>query len=324
MGERALPGDLGVALVADHDRQPGDQERGLLGAGVDLLEVDLGIGGEDLPVGPEPHARAGLGPRARSGLTQARLLRELRVGPLAVEQSGNAAAEGDQVDPGVAVDLDVQSRAQRVDHAGAHAVQAARGRVRATAELAAGVQLGHDDLDAGQAGPRLHVHRDATPVVVHLDGPIGPQDHVDPGAPPAQGLVDRVVQDLPQAVHQATGIRRPDVHAGALAHGLEALEDRQVLRGVPGGGLLGAPRAAGRLQGFCGHRARVPGGSDSRWSPSHLHIPWRVIGRMQVARLANVPADVSRRCHTGDHGSPRRGHGWHSRDGGGAQRRRSM
>ncbi len=65
-----------------------------------------------------------------------------------------------------------QPRAQRVDHAGAHAVQPAGGRVGAAAELAARVQLGHHDLDAGQPGPRLHVHRDAAAVVVDLDRPV--------------------------------------------------------------------------------------------------------------------------------------------------------
>ena len=47
-----------------------------------------------------------------------------------------------------------------------------------------------------------------------------------------QGLVDRVVDDLPEAVHEAALVGRADVHAGALAHGLEALEDLEVARGV--------------------------------------------------------------------------------------------
>ena len=222
---------------------------------------------------------------------------------------------------GIAVDLDIEARAQRVDDAGTHAVQSAGRRVRAAAELATGVQLGHDDLDAGETGPRLDVHWDPPAVVVDLDRAVCPQDHVDPGAPPTEGLVDRVVQDLPQAVHEAPRVRRPDVHAGALAHCLKALEDRQVLRGVPGCGLLGAPRSASRLQGFGSHRPRVPGPTDSGGSPSRHNIPWRQRWWMQVARRANAPANVTRGCHTGVHRNSRRGHGWHSRGGGGAERR---
>ena len=127
------------------------------------------------------------------------------------------------------------------------------------------------------------------------------KDHVDPSAPTTEGLVDRVVQDLPQAVHQPAGVRRPDVHPGALAHRFEALEHGQVLRRVPGCGLLGAPAAPRRLQGFCSHLARVPGPTDSGGPPSDDDIPWRMRRRMQVARLANVPADVCRGCHTGEH-----------------------
>jgi hypothetical protein len=41
-------------------------------------------------------------------------------------------------------------------------------------------------------------------------------------------LVDRVVDDLVDEVVQAARPRRADVHAGTLADGFEALEDRDV------------------------------------------------------------------------------------------------
>jgi len=65
------------------------------------------------------------------------------------------------------------------------------------------VQLGHHHLDAREPGTWLHIDGDAAAVVMHLDRAVGAQDHRDLGAPPAEGLVDRVVQDLPQAVHEA-------------------------------------------------------------------------------------------------------------------------
>ncbi|GGF32570.1 hypothetical protein GCM10011519_02470 [Marmoricola endophyticus] len=49
----------------------------------------------------------------------------------------------------------------------------------------------------------------------------------------AERLVDAVVDDLPQAVGQTAGVGRADVHARALADGLEPLEYEEVL-GVVG------------------------------------------------------------------------------------------
>ena len=48
-------------------------------------------------------------------------------------------------------------------------MQAAGGLVAGAAELAAGVQPGEHQLDAGQAGLGVHVGRDAAAVVVDLD-----------------------------------------------------------------------------------------------------------------------------------------------------------
>ena len=130
----------------------------------------------------------------------------------------------------------------------ADAVQAAGGDVRAAAELAAGVQLGEDHLDAGEPGLGLLVDRDAAAVVVDLGRAVGVQGDLDPVRGAGQRLVDAVVDDLPQAVHQPAGVGRADVHAGALAHRLEALEDEEVCgvvrvvdRGAACMGKSGAP-----------------------------------------------------------------------------------
>src|SRR5690606_32335368 len=127
---------------------------------------------------------------------------------------------------------------ERVDDARADAVQAAGGGVGATAELPACVELGVDDLDAGEAGAGLDVHRNTAASVAHLDGVVGVEDHRDRLAVSAERLVDGVVEDLPEAVHEAPGVGGADVHAGTLAHGLEALEDLEVA-GVVGGLLRG-------------------------------------------------------------------------------------
>ncbi|MDQ1177889.1 hypothetical protein QE416_002625 [Microbacterium sp. SORGH_AS 421] len=113
-------------------------------------------------------------------------------------------------------------------------MQTAGGSVRAAAELAARVKLGEDHLDTGQAGAGLDVDRDAAGAVAHLDAAVGVQHDVDARAVSAEGFVDGVVDDLPQAVHETAGVGGPDVHARALAHGFEALEDLQMMGGVLG------------------------------------------------------------------------------------------
>ena len=115
--------------------------------------------------------------RRELGVVDERRERRLGVRPARAvgERTRLAAVEGHPVGLAAPVDLDVQAGGQRVDHARAHAVQAAGRGVGAATELAAGVQLGEDDLDAGQAGLGLDVHRDAAPVVAHLDRAVGVQ-----------------------------------------------------------------------------------------------------------------------------------------------------
>ncbi len=225
---------LDTPLVADDDRQARHEERRLPGARVEVLQGELGVLEEDLAVRPvaDAGARTGLGDLLALEQPARGVEGGVRTG--LGEDAGHAPAEADRVGPAAAVHLDVQPRRERVDDGGADAVQTAGGGVRAAAELAAGVQLGHHDLDAGQARLRLDVHGDAAAVVPHLHRPVVVEDHLDAVAVPAQGLVDGVVDDLPEAVHQAAAVRRADVHARPLADRFQALEDEQVPRGVVG------------------------------------------------------------------------------------------
>ena len=103
-------------------------------------------------------------------------------------------------------------------------MQTAGHRVGVGVELAAGVQLGHDDLDGGDTGG-VHPDRDATAVVDDLDATVGEQGDLDLGGVAGHGLVDGVVDDLPDQVVQAALTGGTDVHARALANRLESLED---------------------------------------------------------------------------------------------------
>ena len=105
----------------------------------------------------------------------------------------------------------------------------------ALAELAAGVQHGEDDFDRRFA-LLLHVRDgDAATVVGDGDGVVGVDRDGHLAAEAGQGLVDGVVHDLVDEVVQTHDTGRADVHPGALADGLQALEDGDVLRVVAGG-----------------------------------------------------------------------------------------
>src|SRR5688572_28954974 len=220
LGEGDLPGHAGLglaltrALVAQDDGQALVEERHLLQPAADRVErVVRRL--EDVVVGPEGDLGAALLGGAdllqRPGLGQFVLLRPLGA---------------------VAPDTDVEPLRQRVDDGDTDAVQTTGDRVALAVELAAGVQDRHDDLDGRTLLDRVHVDRDATAVVLDPDAAIGEQGDVDLVRVPGQRLVDGVVDDLPDHVVQAALTGGADVHTGALANRIEALENGDGATGV--------------------------------------------------------------------------------------------
>ena len=124
-------------------------------------------------------------------------------------------------------------------------MEAAGDLVAAVAELAAGVQDREDDLDGGAVLGGVLVDGDAAAVVAHGAGAVGVERDVDVGAEAGHRLVDGVVDDLVDAVVVAALEGVADVHRGALADGLHALEDLDLagavvlVLGDVGGGLEG-------------------------------------------------------------------------------------
>ena len=105
-------------------------------------------------------------------------------------------------------------------------MQAAGDLVGILVELPAGVQLGHDDLGRRDAFALVDVGRDAAAVVATVTEPSGLSVDRDRGRMAGQRLVDRVVDDLVDHVVQAGAVVGvADIHAGPLAHRVEALQD---------------------------------------------------------------------------------------------------
>ena len=94
------------------------------------------------------------------------------------------------------------------------------------------MELGVDHLDAAQPGPRLDVDRNTTSLVGDEDRPTLLQGDGDTTPEPGQRLVDTVVEDLPQTVHETAGVGRPDVHGGTLSDGFKTFKHQEVLRAV--------------------------------------------------------------------------------------------
>ena len=147
-------------------------------------------------------------------------------------------------------------------------------------ELAAGVQLGQRDLGGRALGLVLVVHLDAggdaAAVVDDRDGVVGVDGDDDVVAVAGQRLVDGVVDDLEHQVVQAGAVRGvADVHAGALAHGLQALQDLDagagvILRGRGWGSVRGRSRGSLFRAGVLGFGIGHPFGvrAPVRWGLS--------------------------------------------------------
>src|SRR5690606_943449 len=123
-----------------------------------------------------------------------------------------AVGEGHVVFAAVALDEHVDPLRQRVDHADAHAVQAAAGGVVLVAERATGVQAGEDQLDSGDLFVRVDVHGHAAAIVGDFAAAAGVQGHLDAASVAGQRFVHRVVDDFLRQVVRAAGV---GVHARA-------------------------------------------------------------------------------------------------------------
>ncbi len=95
------------------------------------------------------------------------------------------------------------------------------------------MQLGHDDLGGGDAFFLMDVDGDAAAIVAHRHRAIAIEDHIDPVAPAGEAFIDRIIDDFIDHVMQAGAIIGiADIHAGPLAHGIEALQNLDRIRAV--------------------------------------------------------------------------------------------
>lgn len=198
---------LAGVLVLEHHAQARAQHR--LGLEHMLEAADRELRRiEILRIRPEMHAGTGIALADRADDFQVAVL--------------EAVGEGHPVLVGVALDAYLDPGRERVHHRDADPVQAAGELVVLVRELAAGMQLGKDQLDARHALFRVDVHRHAAAVVDDFQRVVLVQDHLHALRVAGQGFVDAVVDDFLGQVVGAGGV---GVHPRALAHRVEAGKD---------------------------------------------------------------------------------------------------
>ena len=209
------------------------------------------------------------------------------------------------MDLAVAADLRLEPVGERVDALRADPVQTAGIFVRALAEFAAGVQIGQDQLDGGNAELFVDIDRDAAAVVPHRAGAVEVDGDVDVVAVAREMFVDGIVEHLEDAVVQPAFIGIADVHARALAHRFQALEFVDLLRTI---GLAGGD-VGGRRIWFSGNgvesdmksgdQSAADGGSDSRWRAGAAHARETACDgvRRAMTRLRNARPPAAGKSH---------------------------
>ena len=135
---------------------------------------------------------------------------------------GLAALERLAIERLTARHFDLELLRERIDHGNADAVQSARGLVGAAVELAARVQLGHDDFERGDLRKfRVRVDRHAAPVVEHAQIAALLERDLDEGGVAGDRLVHRIVDHFGKEMMERVRIGPAHIHARPPAHRLQ-------------------------------------------------------------------------------------------------------
>ncbi len=141
----------------------------------------------------------------------------------------------------VARHLHLHRLGQGVHHRRPDPMQATRGLVRLAAELSPRVQRGEDHLQSAELLELgVRIDRDATAVIPHRQPVVLLQCDLDEAGMAGHRLVHGVVEGLGRQVVQGGFVGAANIHAGAAAHRLQALQDLDIL-----GGVISAGRRSG-------------------------------------------------------------------------------
>ena len=117
---------------------------------------------------------------------------------------------------------------QGIDAAHAHAMETTGNLVGVLVELATSVQHGHDNLKSRTLLLLMHVHRNASSVIDHLDGVSWEDIDLDIVAIAGKGLIDTVIDHFADEVVQTLHAGIANIHGRTLAHSFKTLKDLDV------------------------------------------------------------------------------------------------
>ena len=137
---------------------------------------------------------------------------------------GFPALEAHVIDLSVARDLDLEPIGKRVDALCADAVQATGVFVGALPKFSAGVQIREYQFDGWHLELRMHVDRNTAAVVADGNRAVDVHNDLDLAAIAGEMFVDRIVENLEDAVMEAAFIGVADIHARTFPDGFEALQ----------------------------------------------------------------------------------------------------
>src|SRR5208283_2921548 len=105
-----------------------------------------------------------------------------------------------------------------------YAMEPTRKFVRPLPEFTARMQVGEDELNRRHLKFRMHFDRNSAPIVANGDRAVDMDSYIDARAKPGEMFVNRVIENLKNAVVQAALIRISNVHSGPFSNRLQALE----------------------------------------------------------------------------------------------------
>ena len=114
----------------------------------------------------------------------------------------------------------------------AHAMQTSRDLVASLVELTSSMQHSHNDFQSALVLLLVHIHRDASSIVLNGDAPVFVDGDFDMCTKASQGFVNTVVHRLVDEMVKSLLRNVTDVHCRTLAHGLQSFEDLNVTRAV--------------------------------------------------------------------------------------------
>ena len=108
-------------------------------------------------------------------------------------------------------------------------MEATRNRVIFFVKFAARVQHGHDDFQGGTLFFWMLIHGNTPAIVRYCNRSICIQENFDAIAMPPHGLVNAVVNDLPDQMVQTINARIANVHRRAFLHCFKTLENLNII-----------------------------------------------------------------------------------------------